>query len=77
MTTYVSINGHVIRRNAVTGADDPPIRVARTKSDVAPRYAREVAIDGPSKLVYSPTGRIMKCGARLVIATEAPVRVLR
>lgn len=59
---YVSINGHTIRKNAVLGTDDPPIRIARTKS--------EVVIDGPSRLLYSPAKPILRCGARLVLETD-------
>lgn len=77
MTTYISINGHTIRSNAITGKDDPPIRIARTKSDQRPQYAREIAIDGPSRLVYSPGKPVIRCGARLALATEAPVRIVR
>lgn len=75
---YISINAHVIRRNAIHGTEDPPIRIARGKSDRAPRYAREVAINGPSKLVYDAHNRIMKCGARLVLEADADsVEVVR
>lgn len=77
MTTYISINGQTIRSNAITGKDDPPIRIARVKSDPSPRYAREIAIDGPSHLVYSPGKPIIRCGARLVLVTDAPVRIVR
>ncbi len=74
--TYVSINGHVIRANAKTGADDPPIRIAVRKNDRAPRYAHEIAIEGPSTLIYN--GKcILNCGARLVIETAANVRIIR
>lgn len=64
---YVSINAHTIRRNAVLGMNDPPIRIARTRSDPAPRYAHRVRIDGPSELIYSQGKPILKCGARLVL----------
>lgn len=76
MTTYVSINGHVIRSNAKRGTDEPPIRVATSKSDRAPIYASEIEIDGPSRLVYSPAKPFLKCGARLVIEAET-VRIVR
>lgn len=66
---FVSINGQTIRRNAVLGTDEPPIRIARTPSDSKPRYAHEVKL-GPSRLVYSPKKPIMRCGARLVLETD-------
>lgn len=67
---YVSINAHTIRKNAVRGTDDPPIRVASGRNDSKPRYAHEIRINGSSRLVYSPDGAILKCGARLVIEAE-------
>jgi hypothetical protein len=36
-----------------------------------PRYVRKLTIKGPSQLVYDPAKPILKCGARLVIITEA------
>jgi hypothetical protein len=78
MPDYVSINGHTIRANAVLGKNDPPIRIAKSKNDRAPKYAREIEISEPCRLVYSPRKPLIKCGARLVI--EAPtgsVKVLR
>lgn len=73
---YVSINGHTIRRNAVTGSAEPPIRIAKTRSDKAPIYASEVEIVGPARLTYSPAAAIMKCGARLVLQCS-DVRIVR
>lgn len=71
MKEYISINSNVIRGNAKHGTVDPPIRIARGHNDKHPRYANEVNILGPSKLIYSPTCEIMSCGARLVLETEA------
>jgi hypothetical protein len=68
---YISINGHVIRSNAKHGTGLPPIRIASSKHDRYPRYANEITIDGPSRLIYSPEKSILNCGARLVIEAEA------
>lgn len=76
MTTYLSVNRHTINRNTREGRNDPPIRISRGKYG-RPLYGRKVVIDGPSMLLYQSTRPILKCGARLVIATEAPVTVLR
>lgn len=74
---YIAINAHTIRRNAVRGTNEPPIRVAIGKNDRSPRYASRVEIDGPSKLIYDPGARILKCGARLVLEANADdVRVV-
>lgn len=73
---FVSINGQTVRKNAVTGSRDAPIRIARSPSDQKPVYASEIEIVGPAKLVYNPDSPIMRCGARLVIQC-ADVRVTR
>jgi len=73
---YISINGHTIRKNAVRGTVDAPIRIARSRSDQHPEYASEIEIVGPARLVYDPEKAIMRCGARLVIECE-DVRVVR
>lgn len=73
---FVSINGKVIRKNAVLGSNEPPIRIARTRYDAKPQYAHEIRIVGDSRLVYSPDKPIMKCGARLVLEAQS-VEVIR
>jgi len=69
---YISINGGTIRRNAVLGTNEPPIRIANSPNDAKPTYARSVAIlddygNTVAKLVYSPKKRRLRCGARLVL----------
>lgn len=64
---YVTINGHVIRKNAVTGSREPPIRIAKSQRDKKPCYAHKIEISGPSQLIYSAGEPIMGCGARLVL----------
>jgi hypothetical protein len=73
---YVSINGQTIRRNAVLGLDEAPIRIARTPSDAKPIYASEIEIVGPARLVYDPRQKRLRCGARLVLEC-ADVKVTR
>lgn len=72
MTRYISINKHVIARNARHGTNEPAIAVRTSKSAKA-QYCHEAEIQGPSKLVYSPDKPILRCGARLVLITEAEV----
>jgi len=74
MTTYISINSHIIRKNVKDGENAPPIRIAKSKHDKSPIYAHEVSIDGPSKLLYDPDKKILNCGARLVLETEYVVK---
>lgn len=72
MATYVTINKHIIAHNARNGDNQPPIAVRRTKSGKA-QYVHSVDIRGRSRLVYSPDKPILKCGARLVLITDAEV----
>lgn len=73
---YISINRHAIRRNIKQEEREPPISIRTSKSG-KPVYANEIAIEGPSTLIYSPDEPILACGARLVITTEANVRILK
>ena len=69
MKTIVHVNQHVIRSNLKTGATDPVLTVKDYKQN---RYAHEVHIDGPSRIVYSPD-KPLSCGARVWIETQANV----
>lgn len=74
--TRVHVNQHTIRRNYKTGANDPVLTVKCGKSN---RYAHEVEILGPSRLVYAGAGSArqpLSCGARVWVETEAEVRLL-
>jgi hypothetical protein len=71
MKTIIHVNQHVIKRNVKNGTDDPVITVKNYKSNT---YAREVAIHGPAKVVYSPD-KPLSCGARVWIETEAEVEI--
>lgn len=78
MTEYVSINIHTIRGNFKNGTEEPPIRIARKLNDKDPRYALEIKINEPCRLVYSPHEPILGCGARLVIeAPDGSVEIVR
>lgn len=75
---YISINGSTIRKNAVTGSRDAPIRIGKSQSDSKPVYAHEITIVGPSQLIYSPDEPIIRCGARLaLVAAYDDVRIVR
>jgi hypothetical protein len=73
---YISINGQTIRRNAVHGTDDAPIRIARSKSDAKPVYASEIEIIGPARLTYDARKKQLRCGARMVLECD-DVKVVR
>lgn len=75
---FITINSHTIRKNAVNKTNNPPIRIAKSQRDKSPRYAHEIAIAGPSQLLYSADEPIMGCGARLVLlAVNGDVKVVR
>jgi hypothetical protein len=69
MKTIIHVNQHVIRENKRTGETKPVLTVKTYKEN---RYAHEVAIEGPSKVVYSPL-KPLSCGARVWIETEGKV----
>jgi hypothetical protein len=65
-----------VASNAKHKRNEPVVRF-HTGRHGRPTYAHEVEILGPSKVIYSAHEPILPCGARLVIATEAEVRVVR
>ena len=73
MKTIVHVNQHVIKSNRKNNATDPVLTVKTYKDN---RYAHEVEILGPSKIIYSPD-KPLSCGAHVWIETEGEVVVLR
>ncbi len=71
MTSIIHVNRSFIAMNAKDGGNRP---VYTIKQNGKTKYAREVIIDGPSKLVYN--GSQLKCGARAWIETEAPLTLV-
>ena len=71
MKTIVHVNQHVIKANAKTGGRQPVLTVKTYKEN---RYAHEVEILGPSKIVYSHD-KPLSCGARVWIETTSEVLV--
>lgn len=85
--SYVSVNRFKLARNTKMRRlaalrrgdmtpDEPPIRVQRGKSGEK-WYAFEVAIDGPSWMMYDPEKALLPCGARLVLVTDSRVRKIK
>lgn len=72
MKTIIHVNQHVIKSNRKTGSTDPVLTVKTYKTNT---YAHEVAIHGPSKVVYSPN-KPLSCGAHVWIETQAEVEVI-
>lgn len=69
MKTVIHVNQHVIKSNAKNGENNPTLTVKTYKEN---RYAHEVEINGPSRVVYSPD-KPLSCGAKVWIETEAEV----
>ena len=71
MKTIIHVNQHVIKANRKNGTNDPVLTVKTYKSN---NYAHEVAIDGPSKVIYRPD-KPLSCGAQVWIETESEVKI--
>ena len=66
---------HVNRQHIAMNAKDDGNRPVYTiKSSSKTRYAREVSILGPSRMVYD--GTQLKCGARAWIETNAEIELI-
>lgn len=71
MTKIIHVNRQHIALNAQDGGNRP---VYTIKHKSKTRYAREVEILGPSRLVYD--GRQLNCGARAWIETDADLNLI-
>ena len=71
MTKIIHVNRQHIAMNAKDGKNRP---VYTIKDSGKTRYAREVIIEGPSRLVY--TGTQLSCGARAGIETVAELQLV-
>jgi hypothetical protein len=67
----IHVNRQHIGMNAKDGGNRP---VYTIKDGSKTRYAREVEILGPSRLVYD--GSQLRCGARAWIETDSPVHLV-
>lgn len=78
MKTKIHVNQHHIRSNKSKGTNLPVITVKQGRKNI---YCNEVVIDGPSKIIYCGNGvdqkPLLSCGARVVIETEAEVRIIQ
>lgn len=71
MNTIIHVNRQHIAMNAKDGGNRPIYTIKRGKTT---RYAREVVINGPSRLVYN--GSQLNCGARAWIETNSSVELI-
>jgi hypothetical protein len=71
MTAIIHVNRQHIAKNAKDGGDRPVYTIKRGGKTM---YAREVQIDGPSRLIYN--GKQLSCGARAWLETDAPLMLI-
>ena len=72
MKTIIHVNQHVIKSNRKNGVNEPVLTVKTYKDN---RYAHEVSVLGPSKIVYSPE-KPLSCGAHVWIETQSEVVIM-
>lgn len=71
--TIIHVNQHIIKSNRKNSKNDPVLTV---KSYNDNRYAHNVEIEGPSKVVYSPD-KPLSCGAHVWIETNSVVKIIK
>ena len=69
MIKRIHVNQHNIKANARKGESLPVLSVKTYKENIR---GNEIAILGPSRIVYSPD-KPLSCGAKVWIETEADV----
>lgn len=77
MKSKIHVNQHNIRSNKTKGTDLPVITIKQGKTNT---YCNEVEILGPSKITYCGSGTdvnpLLGCGARVIIETEAEIKII-
>ena len=73
MKTIIHVNQHVIKSNRKNNVNNPVLTIKTYKEN---RYAHEVELLGPSKVVYSPD-KPLSCGAHVWIETQSEVIITK
>jgi hypothetical protein len=73
MKTIIHVNQHVIKSNRKNQINDPVLTIKTYKEN---RYAHEIEINGPSKIVYS-ANKPLSCGAHVWIETYSEVLITK
>jgi|TARA_R110000824_G_scaffold71948_8_gene184005 hypothetical protein len=73
MKTIIHVNQHVIKSNRKNNIVNPVLTCKTYKDN---RYAHEVQILGPSRVVYSPD-KPLSCGAHVWIETQDEVIIIK
>lgn len=66
---YTHISRGVIDSNRKWGKNDPPIRTQKGKHG-KPEYGHRAKLPPGSEVIYDNAGKILPCGARLVIISD-------
>jgi hypothetical protein len=69
----IHVNQHVIRANIHAEHPAPPITIKEGRKNT---YASEIEILGPSRMIYSAHKPLLSCGARLILETDADIRIV-
>jgi len=73
MKTRIHVNQSIIKSNRKNNEDKAVLTVKTYKSNT---YAKEVEIQGHSKVIYSPD-KPLSCGAEVWIETENEVNIIK
>ena len=73
MKTKIHVNQAIIKSNRKNKEDKPVLTVKTYKSNT---YAKEVEIQGNSKVIYSPNNPL-SCGAEVWVETESEVNIVK
>ena len=75
MKKYIHVNQHKIRANKKYGTDEPVITIKTGRKNT---YCHEVQVLGDSVIKYGGNDKpLLSCGARVVIETEADIKIVR
>jgi hypothetical protein len=69
MKTIIHVNQHIIKDNRKHNKNNPVLTIKTYKTN---KYASEVILEGPSKVIYSPN-KPLSCGAHVWIETLFPI----
>jgi len=67
------VNRQNIAMNKQDGKNRP-VYTVKSKGYTKARYANEISIDGPCKMVYNPSG--LACGAKAYIETDSDITLV-
>ncbi len=71
---YIHVNQHKIRSNLKHNKNEPVITIKQGSTNT---YCHGVDVLGPSRIVYGGNNKpLLSCGARVVIETEADIRII-